>query len=182
MGWIVDLLIAFGHWLKAMTPLPEFSLWIQTQPLSMLIDRNFWVIPTIQTIHILTIAMTFGAVAMINLRIFERAGRDRTMTQTIDRYRPWVWWGLLTLLISGIGLAIGEPTRELLNPVFWTKMILVAVAALVALWFQQSVQRNGDRWLLTHEGRIGVRVGAGAVIGLWLVIMVAGRWIAYAPS
>ena len=182
MGWIVDLLIAFGHWLKAMTPLPEFSLWIQTQPLSMLIDRNFWVIPTIQTIHILAIAMTFGSVAMINLRIFERAGRDRTLPQTLDRYRQWVWWGLLTLLLTGIGLAIGEPTRELLNPVFWTKMILVAVAALVALGFQQSVQHNGDRWLVTHEGRIGVRVAAGAVIGLWCVIMVLGRWIAYAPS
>lgn len=178
---IGDLLFALAQWLKT-TPLPEFALWLANTPLSMVIDRNFWAIPTIQTIHILAVAMTFGAVGMINLRIFQLAGRSRSMTQTLQRYGPWVWWGLLTLLATGVSLAIGEPTRELINPCFWTKMVLVAVAALVALGFQQSVQRNGDRWLLTQGGQVGVRMGAAAVIGLWLVIMVLGRWIAYAPT
>ena len=175
---IGDLLFALAQWLKT-TPLPAFSLWIQKQPLSAAIDRNFWAIPTIQTIHILAVAMTFGSVAMINLRIFQLAGRSQTMTQTLHRYQPWVWWGLATLLVTGVGLAIGEPTRELLNPCFWTKMVLIVIAALVALWFQRSVQRNGDRWLLTQDGRVGVRAGAAAVVGLWCTIMVLGRWIAY---
>ncbi len=126
--------------------------------------------------------MTFGAVAMINLRIFHLAGRSRSLTQTVARFGPWVWWGLLTLLTTGVGLAIGEPTRELLNPCFWTKMALVAVAALLALAFQRAVRRNGDRWLQAPGGRLRIRLGAAAVIGLWLVIMVLGRWIAYAPG
>ena len=176
-----DLIFALGQWLRT-TPLTELSLWIQKQPLSMLIDRNFWVIPTIQTIHILAIAMTFGSVAMINLRIFQMAGRSRTMTQTARRYLPWIWWGLLTLLVTGLGMTIGEPVRELTNPVFWTKMVLVIVAALVSLWFQDSVRRNVARWELTHEGRVAIRVGAAAVLGLWCMIMFAGRWIAYAPT
>ena len=181
MASLGDLIYAFGLWLRS-TQLPELSLWIQKQPLSMAIDQNFWVIPIIQTIHILALAVTFGAVLMINLRILELAGRSRTMTQITKRFLPWVWWGLLVLLVTGFGMIIGEPVRELTNPVFWIKMILIIVAALLSLWFQGSVRRNVAWWELTHERRVAVRVGAAAVTVLWCVIMLAGRWIAYAPT
>ncbi len=181
MDSIGDIVFALGQWLRT-TQLPEISLWIQKQWLSKVIDQNFWVIPSIQTIHILAIAATFGSVLMVNLRILQLAGDGRTMEQTVDRYLPWIWWGLLVLLLTGIGMTIGEPVRELTNPVFWMKMILVIVAALVSLWFQGSVRRNAARWTLTTEGRALVRSGAGAVIGLWCLIMFLGRWIAYAPT
>ncbi len=174
-------MFALGQWLRT-TPLTELSLWIQKQPLSMLIDRNFWVIPIIQTIHILAIAATFGSVVMINLRIFGLAGRSRTMTQTVRRYLPWVWWGLAVLLITGLGMTVGEPVRELTNPVFWTKMVLVIFATLLSVWFQGSVRRNVAWWELTHERRVLIRAAAGAVIVLWCVIMACGRYIAYAPT
>jgi hypothetical protein len=176
-----DLVFALGQWLRT-TQMTELSLWIQTLPLSKFIDRNFWVIPTIQSIHILAIAATFGSVVMINLRIFQLAGQGRTLDQTVRRFLPWVWWGLATLLVTGFGMVVGEPVRELTNPVFWTKMILIIVAALVSLWFQGSVRRNAARWELSLEGRAAVRAGAASVIGLWLLIILAGRWIAYAPT
>ncbi len=176
-----DFIFGIGQWLKT-TPAPEISLAMQKWPLSHLIDENFWVIPTFQTIHILAIAGVFGSVVMINLRIFQMAGRSRTMTQTARRYLPWVWWGLLTLLLTGIGMTIGEPVRELTNGVFWIKMILIVFAAAVSLVFEHSVHRNVAWWELTHGRRVVVRIGAGAVIALWCLIMVCGRWIAYAPT
>jgi hypothetical protein len=176
-----DLIFSLGQWLRT-TPLTEISLAVQKTWLSHLIVEHFWVVPSIQSIHILAIAAVFGSVLMTNLRIFGLAGRGRTMTQTARRYLPWVWWGLLVLLLTGIGMTLGEPVREITNPVFWIKMILIIVAASVSLWFQDSVRRNVARWELTHDGRVLVRVGAGAVIALWCLIMVCGRWIAYAPT
>ena len=176
-----DVIFQLGHWLRT-TPLNQLALDIQKQPLSALIDKNFWVIPTAQSIHILAIAAVFGSVVMINLRILGVAGMGRTMSQTARRYLPWVWWGLLTLLLTGCVMIIGEPIREFTNPVFWAKMILIIGAALISLWFQGSVRRNVARWELTHSGRVFIRVGAVGIIGLWCVIMVAGRWIAYAPT
>ena len=176
-----DTIFALGQWLRT-TPAPEIALGMQKWPLSHMIDENFWGIPTIQSIHILAIATVFGSVLMINLRIFQAAGRSRTMTQTARRYLPWIWWGLLVLLLTGIGMIIGEPVREITNPVFWIKMILIIFASAVSLWFQDSVRRNVARWELTHDGRVRMRVGAGSVIALWCLIMVCGRWIAYAPT
>ena len=176
-----DLIFQMGQWLRT-TPAPEIALSIQKWPASHVIDDNFWVIPIFQTIHILAIAMTFGSVFMINLRIFQAAGRSRTMLQTVRRFVPWVWWGLLVLLLTGIGMTIGEPVREITNPVFWTKMILILIAAAIALAFQGSVRRNAGRWDATGGGSIAVRAGAAGVIALWCLIMLAGRWIAYAPT
>src|SRR6185312_11406501 len=162
---IIDVIVAIGEWLKT-TPAPEVSLSIQKWPLSHLIDENFWVIPTFQTIHILAIAAVFGSVVMTNLRIFQLAGRSRTMTQTVRRYLPWIWWGLLVLLLTGIGMTIGEPVRELTNPVFWIKMILIIFGAIVSLGFQHSVERNVALWELTHHARLAIRIGSAGVIAL----------------
>jgi uncharacterized membrane protein SirB2 len=181
MASIGDLMSAMSAWLRS-TQLPEFSLWLQKTPPSMLIDKNFWFIPTFQTIHILSIAALFGSVVMMNLRIFMLAGRSRTMTQTVRRYLPWVWWALVILLLTGLGMVVGEPVRELTNPAFWTKMVLVIVAALLSLGFQSSVHRNVALWEVTHARRVGIRLAAVGVIILWCVIMVLGRWIAYAPT
>jgi len=176
-----DLIFHLGQWLRT-TPLTEISLDIQKTWLSALIDQHFWVIPIIQTIHILAIAAVFGSVVMTNLRILQLAGNSRTMTETVRRYLPWIWWGLLVLLLTGIGMTVGEPVRELTNPVFWIKMILIIVASMISLGFQTSVRRNVARWELTHGGRVLIRVGSSAVIALWCLIMLAGRWIAYAPT
>jgi hypothetical protein len=176
-----DLIFALGQWLHT-TPLNGFALWIQTLPLNEAIVGNFWVVPFTQSIHILAIAAVFGSVAMINLRILELVGMGRTLEQTAGRYLPWIWWGLLVLLATGVVLILSDPIRELTNAIFWFKMILVAIAALVSLWFQGSVRRNLAWWQEAPERRAVVRAGAAGVLVLWCVIMVAGRWIAYAPT
>ena len=181
MAWLGDLIFALGQWLRT-TPLNGLALGIQKTWLSHLIVEHFWVVPTIQTIHILAIAAVFGSVLMTSLRVFELAGRGRTMTQTVRRYLPWIWWGLLVLLITGIGMVFSDPVRNLTQPVFFTKMILILIAIAVSLWFQSSVRRNVARWELGDDGRLLVRVGAGVVVGMWILIMFCGRWIAYAPT
>jgi hypothetical protein len=178
MPFFGDLMFAFGEWLKT-TALVPFALWLNTTPASKLVDSNIWIAPVVQTIHILAIATTFMAVQMICLRILQFAGRGQTMQRTVARYVPWVWWGLLTLLATGVILIIGEPPRELINPAFWTKMILIVVAVAVALAFEASVRRNADRWEASPGGTLAVRAGAAGVIALWCFIIFFGRWIAY---
>jgi hypothetical protein len=181
MPSINDYMVALAAWLRS-TPLPEFALHLQKTPLSAMLAKNFWFTPIFQIIHILALAGLFGSVVMMNLRLLGWAGRSRSMSQTVRRYLPWVWWGLLVLLITGAGIGIGDPPRVLINPAFWTKMVLVVVATLLTLWFQISVNRSVAWWEMTHERRVAVRIGSASVIALWIVIMLLGRWIAYVPT
>lgn len=169
-----------AEWLTS-TFLLDLSNWLSLTAASAWIQTNFWVIPTTQTIHILAICAVFGSAFMINLRILELAGRSQTMTWTAKRYLPWIWWGLPVLLISGIILIVGEPHRELLNPSFWIKMILILVAVASTLWFQRTVRRNIAFWETSHNKRVAIRIGAVAALILWGAIIVFGRWIAYSP-
>jgi hypothetical protein len=175
-----DLLYAFTEWLRT-TQLVELSLWISNTPLSLMIQENFWAIPTIQTIHILAIAGLFGSALMMNLRVLGLTGGGRTIAETAGRYMPWVWWGLLFLVVTGILMVIGEPVRELINPVFWIKMVLVLLAVLLTLGFHRGLRRAMAEGEAMREVGVGMRVGAAGIILLWCTIMVAGRWIAYAP-
>jgi hypothetical protein len=180
MPSIGDLLYAFTEWLRG-TQLTELSLGIGNTSLSAWIGSHFWAIPVIQTLHILSIAAAFGSVLMINLRILGVTGGTRSLTDTARRYIPWIWWALLALLLTGIGMVIGEPVRELINPIFWIKMGLIVVMIVASLLFQASVRARIAQWEVSRDGRAAVRVGAVLIIILWCMIMVAGRWIAYAP-
>ena len=172
-----DLLFSFTEWLRS-TPLTELALWIGETSLSLWLVERFWSIPIVQVIHILAIAASFGAVLMINLRIFGLAGTERTMAETERRYTRWIWWSLVVLALSGLVLIIAEPIRELINPIFWIKMGLVIVAVATSIWFHGKVMRR-----LAGGGAVtgGIKAGAIFIIVLWCVIILCGRWIAYAP-
>ncbi|BBC73900.1 conserved hypothetical protein [Altererythrobacter sp. B11] len=172
-----DLLYNFTEWLRT-TQLVELALWISDTPLNLWIVTHFWAIPVFQVIHILSIAMAFGSILMINLRIFKASGTHLTMLDTARRFVPWIWWSLAFLIVSGVFMIIGEPVRELINPIFWIKMVLVVVAILVSLWFHNGVVKHAEA-----AGGVSsaARVGAVLVVILWCVIMLCGRWIAYAP-
>lgn len=165
-----------AQWLKT-TPLAPFALWLQETPLNRLVDSNIWIAPVVQTLHILAIGVAAGSVLMVSLRIYGVAGLSRTLSQTVARYLPWIWAALAVLLVTGLTLIVGEPARELMNPAFWIKMALVLLGIAASLAFQAGVHRNAD-----GSSTLVMRAGAGAILVLWCVIIVLGRWIAYAPT
>jgi hypothetical protein len=175
--WFIDLMLAFSHWLES-TPLSGFSVWLADTPVSTAINQNSWATPITESVHILAIAAAFGAAMMINLRILGVAAKRQTMLQVEERFAPWIWWSLLFLVVSGVIFVIAEPAREILSGWFWTKMGLIVIAALANLWFQSSVRHGSPLWEPGHE-TAAMRIGAGALIVLWLVIIVFGRLIAY---
>jgi uncharacterized membrane protein SirB2 len=147
----------------------------QTAP-SRFLQDVLWIIPVVQTVHILAIAVVLSSVAMMALRVFGRVGRSTPLARTAGRFLPWLWWGTLSLAVTGLILITAEPGRALTNPAFQLKMGLLLVAIGVTFAFQRSVRGRSVMW--SESGL--VRVGALATVLLWFSIAVAGRWIAYA--
>ena len=148
----------------------RFAEWLSTTAPSVYIqNHNAWVIPLIQSIHIVGIAVVLGSVLMINLRILGWAGMDQTLRQTSTRFAPWLTSSLYLLLATGILMVIGEPVRELVTFSFWLKMFLVALSTVIAVNFQRKlrVDRQPIKWL------------ALATFLIWACIIILGRLIAY---
>lgn len=171
-----DLLYSFTEWLRS-TQLTEMALWVSDSQATLWIVTNFWVLPIIQVIHILAISASFASILMINARMFGIAGSS-SMAETANRYIRVLWWSFLVLVISGFGMIIAEPIRELINPIFWIKMALVIFGVLIAIWFHKGVLKHvaAGREIVATD-----KVTAVFLVLLWCVIMLCGRWIAYAP-
>ena len=147
---------------------------------SVFIQEHYsWTIPTIQSIHIVGIALVMGSVLMIDLRILGWAGRDQTLAETSRRFGPWLTGSLWLLLVTGLLMVMGEPVRELVTFSFWLKMALVAVGALVAVIFQRTLRRHEQQWDETLAHRPSIKGLAILTFFLWAFIIVLGRLIAY---
>ena len=158
----------------------QFADWLSTTFPSVFIqNHNSWVIPTIQSIHIVGIAVVMGSVLMIDLRILGWAGTDQTLRQTASRFGPWLIAALYLMLATGILMVIGEPVRELVTFSFWFKMSLVAVGTLIAAIFQITLRKHEREWEETLVNRRSIKGLAILTFLIWACIIVLGRLIAY---
>ncbi len=158
----------------------QFALWLSTTfPSVFLQEHNAWAIPTIQSIHIVGIAMVMGSVVMIDLRILGWAGTDQTLGQTVRRFGPWLTGSLWLLLVTGILMVVGEPVRELVSFSFWLKMALVAIGAAIAVLFLRGLRRHEQRWEQTLVHLPSVRTLAVLTFVIWACVIVLGRLIGY---
>src|ERR1700676_2748632 len=139
--------------------LNEICAWIDQTAMSQAIQVTNWVVPTVQTVHILAIAVVASSVLMIDLRLIGVFWADRPMKEVSSRFLPLVWWPLLLLLATGIIMIIGEPARELKNPAFQLKMALLVAALLVTGLLQLLLRRHAA----FGDLRAGSRLAAGAV-------------------
>ena len=157
----------------------EFAQWLSETQLSLAIQTHLWVIPLVQSIHIVCIGIVIAAVFMIDLRIFGWAGHDQTLEQTTRRFSPWLWSALVVLLVTGALMIVGEPVRELLSLSFWLKMAMLAVGILVATTFQMSLRKNSRQWEDALLQRWTTKSLALLTLLVWCSIIVLGRLIAY---
>ena len=148
-------------------------------PASIFVQSVSWLVPAVQTVHLLAIAIVLSSAGMLVLRVLGLAGFEQSIVDAARRYLPWIWAGLAVLLMSGSVLIVGEPDRTLINPVFHWKMILVAAVATLTAIFHAGVTRQAADWDLAPAHRGAARLLAVGAFGVWLTIAVLGRWIAY---
>ena len=153
-------------------------VWIDQTPLSQWMQVTNWVVTTVQTIHILAIAVVASSALMIDLRLIGVFWADRPLRDVSSRFLPLIWWPLLVLLATGLVMIISEPTRSLKNPSFQLKMMLLIAALIVTGVFQVLQRRNAAFGENSGARAAAVTIAVVSML-LWSAIIFAGRWIAY---
>jgi hypothetical protein len=157
----------------------EFCDWLSKTNVSVAFQSANWFVPTVQTVHIISIAILLTSVYVVSFRLIGITRGAQPLAVVIAKSTPWVWITLCVLLGTGILLTITEPARELLNWVFRVKMLLVAALAGILLVVQIRTRRSSEYWTESATRRLAARaIGIAAVI-IGAGIVTAGRWIAY---
>jgi hypothetical protein len=162
--------------------LSEFCRWLAATDLSHAIQTAGWIIPAVQTIHILSVAVVFSSAILVDLRIWRLLQRDVPLPDVARRFLPAIWPVLFILLLTGSLLIVGEPRRSLLNSTFYLKMALLAVAIMLTAGLQRSISSSPNFWDKDRGRRIAGQLAATVSILVWCSILFAGRWIAYTQA
>jgi hypothetical protein len=165
-----------------LSELHNFAEWIATTAMSNTIQNVSWIIPTVQTVHIVCVAIVISAVFLVDLRILGVFARTQPVAAVSHRFLPWIWYALIVLLVTGTLLIIGEPTRSLMNPAFALKMAMLLTVAALTLVIERPLRRNAGYWDATGGRRVLLVAIALVSLTLWSCIVFAGRWIAYVAS
>ena len=157
----------------------QFTGWLSQTSFSLAIQTHEWIVPTIQSIHIVAIGIVLGSVFMIVLRVLGWAGRDQSLMEITRRFGPWLFGALCVMLATGILMVVGEPARELLAFSFWLKMSLVVVGTIIAAAFQIALRRNQADWENSIARSLSAKSLAIFTLLIWIAIIILGRLIAY---
>lgn len=163
-----------------------FADWLQTTSISETIQSVKWIIPLLQSIHILMIGIVFVSSLMIALRVLGRMRADEPFEAVWHRFAPWMWTALLVMVVTGGILVVGEPVREFTTLSFWLKMTLVVIGVTCTALFGRSIRQVAAASppaatvpAAQVEFSSGAKAGAIVLVVIWLAIIFLGRAIAY---
>jgi hypothetical protein len=174
------------HWLI------DFCSWLQQSPFSQILQNVEWIVPAVQTVHILCIGAVISAALALALRQFGLLAADQPLTRVAAQFLRVIWLALPILLVTGALLIAAEPRRSLASPAFQLKMALLVCVAGLLLLYQSRIGRLARSSTGAATGAAGAaaiaatfRAGKAITVGallLWVGIIFAGRWIAYASG
>jgi hypothetical protein len=136
---------------------------------------SLWGYPTILFLHTLGLATLAGLSAGIDLRILGLA--PALPLAPMARFYPLMWTAFGVAAASGVALLIADATTKLAQPVFWVKMVFIALAVVNLQMIRTRV--FGDPLLDQRPLTSAARTLAISSLVLWIAATIAGRLIAY---
>jgi hypothetical protein len=159
-------------------PLDALATALQDTALSQALRASQWVYPLINTGHVLGIALLFGAIAPLDLRLL--GCWQRVPLQPLARILlPMAVGGLLLAATTGALLFATRPLDYVVMPLFGLKLTLVGAAVTNALLLRRSPAWGLLRVDDDGPPRRGWRIAATLSLLLWLGVITAGRLIGY---
>ena len=142
-----------------------FAVWLRSAPL---------VYPTLEAIHIVSIAITFGSLWIVDLRLLgvRLFGMSSIDTNVLAKATlPWTLLGFTLAAIVGSLMFLARASEFISNGAFLIKMLLLFTAGTNAAILHSRGALD--------SASVTTRAQALFSILLWIGIIVCGRWIAY---
>jgi hypothetical protein len=138
-----------------------------------------WAFPNIETIHVLSLALVFGSILMIDLRLLGVTSRNSTVSKLSAEVLPFTWIAFVIAAISGTLLFISNARIYFHNLQFELKFLCMFLAAINMAVFHFGAYRSVLQWDNRLPPPLSARVAGGLSILLWVSVIFFGRWIGF---
>lgn len=159
----------------------QWCQWLERTTIGAGVRNSDWLFPVIESLHMLGIVLLVGATGLFDLRLLGRGPfRQQRASRAARQVMPWVWGAFTVMFFTGVLMFTSEATRCYQSWCFRAKMVLLVLTGLNAFIFQFGAYRQVANWdEASLEVPAGARAAAWTSLVLWVLIVFAGRGIAY---
>ena len=139
-----------------------------------------WVWPAAEAVHFLGLALSFGVLLAVNLRIL--GVMKQVPFADVHRLLPWGMLGFGANLITGMFFFVGQPGQYIANAPFFWKVVFLVIAGANFLYltvFGKAWSREGERAGAVFDAGPADRAMAILSITAWLAVLYAGRMLPF---
>ncbi|MEX1033389.1 MAG: DUF6644 family protein [Cellvibrionaceae bacterium] len=157
----------------------SFAEWLGSQPASQSLIGSFYMWNWIESTHVLTLMVFLGMLFMIDLRMLGWSFTDVPASKLSAQLNIPMLIGFGIMVITGLVLFYANAVHETQSIWFRFKMIALLAAGINAWLFHRALNASIGTWDRDPVPPKRIRVGAGMSLGLWALVVVMGRLMAY---
>ena len=151
---------------------------IVASQLSQWIQATYWLWPVLEIIHFFGLTLLMGGLIIVDLRMI--GFFPSVSLQGVKKLLPFVVFGFLLNLITGIFFIFGDPSRYAINVGFQIKLILILLAGGNAAIYHFKVESYvPDLRSSSRRPPLAVKLVGLTSLGLWTAVLLLGRLIPY---
>ena len=151
---------------------------IEASALGQAMRQWLWLYPSVETVHIVGIALLVGSIAVLDLRLLGLS-RSLSVRRLAAHVLPWSIASFALIVPSGLAMFVAHAGDLISNPVFAVKISLILLAGANAGIFHAGVFRNARQWDVDLMPPIAARAAAASSLLLWISVIACGRLLAY---
>src|SRR5690349_20055109 len=110
------------------------------------IRNSLYLFPLIESFHVIGLALVFGTIAIIDLRLLGLASARRPFTRLASDTLRWTWWAFGLTVVTGSLMFITNATVYYQNFFFRTKMLLIGLSGVNMMMFELTARRSVRNW------------------------------------
>ena len=138
-----------------------------------------WLFPIVETLHVISLAMVFGSIVMVDLRLVGAASRNSAVSRLSGEVLPYTWAAFICAVVTGTLLFISKAHVYFYNLQFQLKFLCMFLAGVNMAAFHFGTYRHVLEWDERHPPPRAARLAGALSITLWIGVIFFGRWIGF---
>jgi hypothetical protein len=155
---------------------------LEDTPIAIAVREVDWVFPSLETIHVVAIALVVGMIAFVDLRLLGMFYRNHTITRLSKEVIPWTWVGFAIAGVSGALLFLSAASKYATNLQFQIKFGLLILAGVNMLIFHFLTYRTVGHWDERTPTPLAAKIAGGLSLLCWAGVVLFGRWVGWTIS
>jgi hypothetical protein len=167
---------------ESVVNIPSLLASLQATALAGRIRDSLFIFPLLESAHVLGLALVFGTIAVIDLRLLGLASRERSFRRMASDILKWTWAAFALTALTGTLMFITNAAVYFHNTSFRVKMALLVLAGLNMLVFELTAGRTIREWDQAPSAPpIGKAVATLSLV-IWIAVIFAGRIIGFTTT